>query len=133
MCHLRYRLRIFLFRRKVIFHSQDIQAFVFLTIPWFTNDDVMMSIGTWDSVHFWIYLLNHNLLSHQTWPVDRYKQGQQFSGIFWKIWRNVAKFRAIFNLATCSYYSLTNYVMIPVFHLFQKVNMGQFKMLNSNY
>ena len=31
--HLRHRLRIFLFQRKVFFHSQDIQFFVFLTIP----------------------------------------------------------------------------------------------------
>ena len=37
MCHLRYKLRMFLFCRKVIFCSQDIQVFVFLTIPWFTK------------------------------------------------------------------------------------------------
>ena len=29
MCHLRHRLRIFLFRKKIMFHSQDIQVFVF--------------------------------------------------------------------------------------------------------
>ena len=28
-----HRLRIFLFRRKIMFRSQDIQAFAFLTIP----------------------------------------------------------------------------------------------------
>ena len=33
MCHLKHRLRIFLFHRKIMFHSQDIQVFVFLTIP----------------------------------------------------------------------------------------------------
>ena len=33
MCHLRNRLRIFLFSRKVMFRSQDIQVFVFLAIP----------------------------------------------------------------------------------------------------
>ena len=33
--------------------------------------DVMMSISTWGRVHFWIYLLKHNSLSHQTWPTDR--------------------------------------------------------------
>ena len=38
--------------------------------------DIMMSISTWDKVHFWIYLLNHKSWSHQTWPVDRYKQVQ---------------------------------------------------------
>ena len=37
MCHLKHRLRIFLFHRKIMFHSQDIQVFVFLTIPWFTK------------------------------------------------------------------------------------------------
>ena len=31
--HLRHRLRIFLFRRKFMYHAQDIQVFVFLTIP----------------------------------------------------------------------------------------------------
>ena len=40
--------------------------------------DVMMSISTQDRVHFSIYLLNHNSLSHQTWPIDRYKEGQEF-------------------------------------------------------
>ena len=29
MCHLRHRLRIFLFRRKVMFRSQDIHFFAF--------------------------------------------------------------------------------------------------------
>ena len=33
MCHLKHTLRIFLFHRKIMFHSQDIQVFVFLTIP----------------------------------------------------------------------------------------------------
>ena len=32
MYHLRHRLRNFLFRRKVVFCSQDVQVFVFLTI-----------------------------------------------------------------------------------------------------
>ena len=36
-CHLKHRLRIFLFYRKIMFCSQDIQVFVFLTIPWFTK------------------------------------------------------------------------------------------------
>ena len=38
--------------------------------------DVMMSISTWDKTHFWIYRLNNNLLNRQTWPIDKYKQGQ---------------------------------------------------------
>ena len=56
-----------------MFRFQDIQVFAFLTIPCFTNSvNVMMSISTQDIVHFGIYLLNRNLLSHQTWPIDRY-------------------------------------------------------------
>ena len=38
--------------------------------------DVTMNISTWDNLHFWIYLLNHDSWSHQTGSVDRYKQGQ---------------------------------------------------------
>ena len=84
MCHLRHGLRILLFFGKVMFRSQDIQDFVFLTIPLFNKSlsswwvHVMMSISTWDRVHFWMYHLNHNSLSHQTWPTDRYEQGKYF-------------------------------------------------------
>ena len=95
--------------------------------------DIMMSIRTWDRVHFWIYLLNHNSLSHQTWPMDRYKKGQNFSGIFWTIWRTGAMFQVLFNIATCSNYSITNYVKITVFHFFEKVNKGHLKMINAKY
>ena len=33
--------------------------------------DIFMSISTWDKVYFWIYLLNHNSLSHQNWLIDK--------------------------------------------------------------
>ena len=92
-----------------------------------------MSISAWGSVHFWTYPLNH---THYTWPIDRYKQGQYFSGIFWTIWRTGAKFQDLFNLATCSSYSIASYVKILVFHFFEKVNKGQLKqlkMVNINY
>ena len=32
MCHLRHKLRIFLFHRKIMLRSRDIQIFVFLTM-----------------------------------------------------------------------------------------------------
>ena len=32
MCHIKNRLKIFWFRRKIVFSAQDIQVFVFLTI-----------------------------------------------------------------------------------------------------
>ena len=84
--------------------------------------DLIMSISTQDRVHFWMYLLNS--LSHHTWSTDRYKCVQYFSGIFWRIWRTVVKFQVLFNLATCSNYSIISYVKIPVFHFFEKVNKG---------
>ena len=31
------QLRTFLFLRKVMFRSEDLQVFVFLTVPWFTK------------------------------------------------------------------------------------------------
>ena len=42
MCHMRHRSRIFLFHRKVMFFSQDIQVFVFSTTIWFTK-----SVTSW--------------------------------------------------------------------------------------
>ena len=75
--------------------------------------DVMMSISTWDRVHFWIYLLNHNSSNHQTWPIDRFTWRQYFSEIFWIIWNTRATFQAISNVATCSNYLITNYAKYP--------------------
>ena len=42
-------------------------------------------------------------------------------------------FQELFILATCSNYSVANYVKIPVFHFFEKVNKGHVKMVNVNY
>ena len=75
MCLLMHRLRIVLFFRKVMFRTQDIKFLFFNHSMICQNCDVIMSISTWDRVHFSIYLLNHNSLGHQTWPTDRYKQG----------------------------------------------------------
>ena len=62
--------------RQVMFRSHDIKVFVFLIILIYQICDIMVSISTWDRVHFWMYLLNHNSLSSQNWQTDRYKQGQ---------------------------------------------------------
>ena len=75
-----------------------------------------MSISTWDMVHFSIYLLNLKPLTHQTWSTDKCKEGQYFSEIFWAIQKTGAKLQSLFNLATCSNYSRTNYVKFPVLH-----------------
>ena len=72
MCNLMQKLTIFiLYKSYALFSSFCI--FNHVTIYQIHND--MISISTWDWVHFWIYLLNQNSLGHQTWPIDRYKQG----------------------------------------------------------
>ena len=55
ICYLRQRLRIFLFRRKVMFRSQDIQVFVFLTIPWSAKSVT----SRWVLVHETRYIFIH--------------------------------------------------------------------------
>ena len=42
-------------------------------------------------------------------------------------------FQVLLDLATCSNYSITNYVKIPVFDFFEKVNQRHLKMVNVNY
>ena len=123
MCHLRHRLRFFCLMERlsfildIKFHSSSFHIFSHPMI--YQICDIMMSINTWDKRYFWIYLLNHNSLTHQTWSIDRYKQGQYFFKIFWTIWRTGVKFQALFNLATCSNYSITNYVKFPMIHFFE--------------
>ena len=68
-----------------MFHSQDIQVLAFLTIPWFTKSvtsqiiiSTLLVLGVHFNeyrVHFCKYLLNHNLLTHQAWSIERYKHG----------------------------------------------------------
>ena len=76
--------------------------------------DVLMSVSTLDRVHFWMYLLNDNSLTHEIWSVDRCQQGQYFSEIFSVIWGTGTKLQTLFNFATCSNYLITNYVKFPV-------------------
>ena len=53
ICHLRQRLRIFLFCRKIMFHSQDVQVFAFLAIPLFTESVTSL----WVLVHETRYII----------------------------------------------------------------------------
>ena len=114
MCHLRRSLTNFLYHRKVMLHSWYIQLFVFLTIRCLTKSVTLMSVSTLDRVHFWMYLLNDNSLTHEIWSVDRCQQGQYFSEIFWVIWKTGTKLQTLFNFATYSNYLITNYVKFPV-------------------
>ena len=126
VCHLRHKLRIFLFHRKDI-SVFEIFKFLYFQLShdllnlWRHDEyNVMMSISTRDKVLFWFLNIhwNRNSLTHHTWSIDRYKHGKYFPEIFWTIWRNMTKFQALFNLATCSNYSITNHVKFPVFHFF---------------
>ena len=74
MWHLKHRLRILLFRRKIMFHSQDIQVFVFLTIPWFSK-----SVTSW-----WV-------LVHET--------GCIFEYIFWTTTHEVTKLGQLIDIS----------------------------------
>ena len=78
---------------EVMFHSRDIQV-IFLTISWFTKSMKSWWVLGHETVNFWIYLLNHNLLTHQAWSTDKYKQGQHFSEIFLTICRTGVRFRS---------------------------------------
>ena len=58
--------KFFYFEEKLwkLFHSQDIELFfIFNHVMIHQMCDVMISISTWDTVHFWIHLLNHNSLT----------------------------------------------------------------------
>ena len=115
----------------------------FFTFPWRANplEEVVENseIVKYDGllmdskIAFPVVLLNHNSLNYQTWPTDKYMQGQQFAGIFWIIWGSGVKFQVLFNLWTCSNYPITNYVYIPVYDFFEKVNEEHLKMIKFNY
>ena len=75
MCHMRHRLGIFLFRRKVIIYSQDIQVFLFLIIPWFPNLWCHNDISTRQGV-FLNTTFEPQLIKSPNWPPHRYKQAQ---------------------------------------------------------
>ena len=128
------QVNFFLFHSKFMFCSQDIQVFLFYNYTMiYQIFDVMISISIWGRLHFWVYCLNYNSLTLQTWSIDRYKQGEYFSEILWTIWRTGANFQAFFNLATCSNYSVTSYVKFLVFHYFERVNKGESNVVNMNY
>ena len=120
MCHIRYRLKLFLFCRNVMFHSKVIQFFVFLDIPWSTT-----SVTSWlHRVNFLIYLLNQNSWSYQTSQLINIRKGNKSQDFF--------EWFGELGLSSRSY-SVTNYVEIQVVHFCEIVPEGQLKMVNTNY
>ena len=126
-CHLRHRLRIFLFCRKVMLHSQDIQFFIFLTIAWFTESVTSWWVLVYPQLIYPPNFVNsYSLFTNQTWSIDRYiSKGNIFPESF-------KQFGGM-DLATWSNYSMTNYVKFPVFHFFERMNKVELKMVNFNY
>ena len=108
--------------------------FLFLTIPWFTK-----SVTSW-----WILVHETGLIfeyifwntTHQVTNLGQLidiSKGNNFQEFFEQFgWLGLSS-RFLFSLATCSNYSISNYVMISIIHFFGKMNMGQFKIVNVNY
>ena len=130
MCHMRHRLRIFLFRTKIMFRSQDIQVFVYLTIPSFIESVT----SRWVLVHGARYIFKY-IFWGTTHEVTKLGQWIDISkGInFLESFEQCARFQGLFHLGTCPNYPLTNYVKIPLLHFFEKVNKGQLKIININH
>ena len=82
MYHLRYKLRIFLFHRKLFNRNDPLlrhSGGFFLSSKPFTLPNLRrheMSITTRVMVHFSISLSNHNSLCHENWSANSYKHGQ---------------------------------------------------------
>ena len=75
--HLRLRLRFFFISEKSYVPFTRYSSFSIFNRPMSNHIcDVMMSISTWDRVHFGIYLLNHNSLDQQIRSIDRNRQEQ---------------------------------------------------------
>ena len=71
----------FLSWESYVLFSRYLRFCIFNHLMIYQICDIMMNIIIWDRVHFWLYILNHNSLSNQIWPIDRCKQGQQFWGM----------------------------------------------------
>ena len=85
-----------------------------------------------ETVYFWIYLLHHNSLVNKLGLLIDISKDNYFQESFERFVG--AMFQVLFNLKTCSTYSITNYVKIPVFHFFfffEKVNKGHLKLVSA--
>ena len=51
------QVKSFLFRRKIMFRSQDIQVFVFLSIPWFTKSVTSLWVLVYETWSIFAYMV----------------------------------------------------------------------------
>ena len=89
-----------------------------------------MSISTWDSVHSWIYLLNHNSLTIKLGQMIDITKGKIFSEIFWTIWTTGAV-PGPFQFSNMLQLLNNQYVKFPVLHFLEMMNKGELKMINT--
>ena len=67
MCHLKHRFRFFFILSKNYASFSRYSRFCIFNHPMiYQICDVIMSISTWDKVHFWIYLFTYNSRGDQT-------------------------------------------------------------------
>ena len=127
MCHLRQGLRIYfvekLFSVLKIFNFCFFEPCQDLPNLWLHDEYKYMGQDAFLNISLETQLIKSPNLAN--WYIKARKI------IFRNFLNNL--FQVLFNLATCSNYSIINYVKIPVFHFFEKVNEGQLKMVNVNY
>ena len=124
MCHLKHMLRI-CFNRLIYVSFSRYSIFRIFNHPMiYQIYDVMMSISTWDRVHFWIYILNQTSLVHQIGQLIDIKNGNNFQESFDQFGglELRSKSFSIYQPAP-----ITNYARISVFHFYKKVNTGNGK------
>ena len=126
------QVKNFSFCRKVMLRSQDIQGFAFLTIPWFTKSVISWWVlwhhdeyCTWDRVDFCVHPLNQNLVQILVQNlVQVTKLGQLINisegNYFQESSKQFEGLGLSFNKATCSNYSIMNYVKISLFYFFRR-------------
>ena len=118
MCHLKHRLRFFLFCRNIMFRSQDIQ--VFLTIPWFTKS----MTSRWVLVHEIRCIFEYNFwtTTHEVTKLGQLIDINKCNNCQYSFeqFGGQGLDPGPFNLATCPNYSITKYVKMPVFHFLKR-------------
>ena len=101
-----------------MFLFQDIQVFVFLTIPWLTKSVTLWWVSVHETGCIFEYFFEPQALHFWTKTHSVTKFGQLIdiskSNNFQE--QTGATFLVIFYSVTFSNYSITNYVKIPMFH-----------------
>ena len=123
----------FLFRRKVMFSRY--LSFCIFNHPIINQIFVvMMNISTWQGAFLNKYLLNHNSLSRETWPLIDINKGNNFQEFFEQFGGLGLSSRSflIYNLLQLLNNQLCQDSSLGS-SFFEKVYKGHLKMVNVNY